>query len=198
MSIPEVNFKTYLTTGSAGTGDASEAQNTPDDSLGKYASTTEVSATIGNLFESYSPAQLTSSTRYRCIALKMDHASANVVTPKLVAQFLPSLKSGMVASYGMMSRDLLSASPVCTDTTAPAGITFFTPYNSVGDADLDFANGRPIGPLNTDSDGSTDLTQDDTMVTFLYIRIVSTGASGTFTDGVDNLIGSATSGIDSI
>jgi len=197
MAIPDANFKTWITD-AAGTGDGSGAQNSPDLSLGKWRSTTEVSLSVGNLFETYSTAELTASTRYRCVALTMDHATAEVTTPTLFAQYLTGLKSGMVATYGMMTNDTTTASPTCTDTVAPAGITFFTPFNETGDSTVDQAGGRPLGPLNTDSDGSTDLTQDDSIVIFLYIKIVSTGASGVFTDGVDNRIGIATAGTDSI
>lgn len=197
MAVPDINFLTLLTNPS-GTGDGSGAQNSPDDSLGGWASTTPVSLSVGNLFKTYSIPELTSSTRYRCVALKMDHATAEVTTPTLFAQYLTGLKSGMTATFGMMTNDTSTVSPVCTDTTAPAGITFFTPHNETGDSTVDQAAGRPLGPLNTDSDGSTYLTQDDSIVIFLYIKIVSSGASGVFTDGVDNRIGIATAGTDSI
>ena len=58
MAIPDASFKSLLT-GPVGS-DAGGPQNNPDDSLGPWASTTEVSLSIGNLYEEYSSAQLSS------------------------------------------------------------------------------------------------------------------------------------------
>lgn len=196
MAIPSANFKTYLT--GAVSSDGGGAQNDPDSSLGPWRSTTEVSPTIGNLFEVYTQGQLTASTRYRCICLFMDHATATETISRLVSEHISSLKANMTITYGMKTMDSTTAAPTCTDTTAPAGITFFTPFASTGDDTADHSSARPIGPLNTDSDGSTDLTLDDSVRIFLYIKIVCASASGGFTDGVDNRIGYRNIGTDSI
>lgn len=196
MAIPDANFKTYLT-GAVGS-DGGGAQNDPDSSLGPYRSTTAVSPTIGNLFEVYTAAQLTASTRYRLICLFMDHATAEETVSRFVSEFLSSLKSGMTVTFGMMTNDSSTAAPVCTDTVAPVGITFFSAFASTGDDTADHASARPLGPLNTDSDGSTDLTLDDSLRIFLYIKVVCSGATGGFTDGVDNRIGYRNIGTDSI
>lgn len=196
MAIPDANFKSYLT-GAVGS-DGGGAQNDPDSSLGSYRSTTEISLTVGNLFEEYSVAQLSASTRYRCVCLVMDHVSAVQAAARIVAEGVAALKANMTVTFGMMTNDTTTAAPTCTDTTTPAGITFFTPFDSTGDATSDYTSARPLGPLNTDSDGSTDLDFDDDKRVFLYVKIVCAGATGAFTDGVDNLIGQLTTGTDSI
>ena len=175
MAIPDADFKTFLT-GAVGS-DGGGTQNDPDSSLGPWRSTTEVSLTIGNLFEDYSSAQLTSSTRYRCVALVNVNVTGVRNTCHVLARDFSALKTNLTLSFGMQTNDTSTAAPTCTDTTAPALITFFTPFESTGSDAADYSSARPIGPLNADSDDSTELNFDDSMVIFLYIRIVASGAS---------------------
>lgn len=198
MAIPDINFKTYLTSGSGTGSDGGGSQNDPDSSLGGWRSTTEVSPTIGNLFEVYTQAQLSSSTRYRCICLYMDHGSASQAISRLASEHLSSLKSGMTVTYGIQTNDSTTVAPTCTDTTAPAGITFVSIQASTGDDTADHTTAEPIGPLNSAGDGSTDLTLDNAKRVFVYIKIVCSGASGAFDNGVDNRIGLRSIGTDSI
>jgi len=200
MSIPDADFKSWNTSGNATGSDGGAAQNNPDDSRGGWRSNSEMSLTIGNLFEIYTQAQLTASTRYRCIALTNANVTGVRAAAKMIVESLSALKSGLTVTFGMMTNDTSTVAPVCTDTTAPAGITFFTPFQSTGNdtSDYEQATARPLGPLNTDSDGSTLIDFDDDKVIFLYIKIVASGASGGFTDGVDNEITPRSLGTDSI
>ena len=198
MAIPNSDFKMFLTSGNATGSDGGSAQNDPDSSLGGWRSTTEVSATIGNLFELYTQAELSSSTRYRCVAITNINATGVRDAMRLVSTSLAALKTGLTVTFGIMTNDTSAVSPVCADTTAPTGITFRTMLASTGDNESDFSSAMKIGPLNTDSDDSTDLDFDDDMVLFLYIKIVASGASGAFTDGTDNIIGTRGLGTDTI
>ena len=196
MAIPDADFKTFLT-GAVGS-DGGGAQNDPDSSLGPWRSTTEASLTLANLFEGYTSGQLTASTRYRWVALTNVNVTGVRNACRIISNDLTNLKTGLTVSFGIQTNDTSTSVPTCTDTTAPAGITFFTPVESTGIDITDYTTARPIGPLNADSDGSTDLNFDDSMVIFVCIRIVASGASGTFTDGVDNEITPRSIGFDTI
>ena len=200
MAIADAEFKTWLTSGNATGSDGGGAQNDADTSLGGWRSTTSMSLTIGNLFEIYTQGQLTTSTRYRCVALTNASVTGIRAAAKIVVESLSALKANMTVTFGMMTNDTTTVSPVCTDTTAPAGISFFAPFQSTGNdtSDYEQATARPLGPLNTDSDGITPLDFDDDKVIFLYIKIVCSGASGGFTDGVDNEITPRSIGTDNI
>lgn len=200
MAIPNANMLSFLTSGNATGSDGGASQNDPNSSTGGWRSTTEVSLTIGNLFELYTQAELSSSTRYRCVALVNTHATGVRDAMRLVSREVDALKSGLTVEFGVMTNDTSTVAPVGSDTVAPAGITFRSMFESTDDneSDYDEATAYRIGPLNTDSDNSTDLDFDDSMVLFLYIKVIASGASGAFIDGVDNLIGTRGLGTDTI
>lgn len=199
MTIPAIDFKSWLTD-TAGTGDGSTSQNNPDDSLGGWRSDTPMSSNIGNLFERYTQAELASSTRYRCMALTNANVTGIRQEAKMIVNSLSALKSGLSVEFGIHTNDLTTVAPTCTDTVAPVGVTFFSLFESTGDDTNDYAEAtaRPLGPLNADSDGTTLLGFDDSMVVFLYVKIICAGASGSLTNDVDNLITTRSLGTDSI
>ena len=171
-----VDVNIYLT-GAVGS-DGGGPQNDPNLSLGPYRSTTTLSSSDDNLFSKYTEAELVSSTRYRCVAIKAETTSDTISAGRVLANGFSSLPGSLAVEFGIQTNDNLTAAPTCTDSTAPAGITFFTPYDSTGVPATDYALSRLIGPLNLPGDNGSDLdlTPDDRII-FIYIKIVATNVS---------------------
>ncbi len=197
MALSAGDFKTFLTSGNATGSDGGGAQADPDDSLGGWRSTTEMSLTAGNLWTDITLAQQLSSTLYRCVALTNVNATDVLETCHIVANFSDTLDTGITMTFGMHTNDTSTVAPVsASETAAPATITFFTPGESTGVDNTDYHNGRPLGPLNADSDDSTELTYDDDKVIFLYIKAVFSGANAGDWDGTNDKIGSRNIGVE--
>ena len=188
MAVIQSDIKTYYTSGNATGSHKGAAQNTPDLSRGGWCSTTAQSTLDGNLWELLGLDDLNASTTYRCIALLNENPTDVLLTCRIVGEFIDALAAGIGVEFGIQANDLTTVAPVCaTATTAPTGITFFTPYEDTGVPATDWVSGRPIGPLNSPQTGTTDLTFDDATVIFLYIKLTLTTVTASFT-GTNNIL----------
>lgn len=189
MAVVQSNVKSYLTSGNATGSHKGAAQNDPDSSLGGWASTTEESATDGNLWELLGLDQLNASTTYRCIAMMNENATDVLQTCRVVGEFIDDLASGISVEFAIQTNDLTTVAPVCADeNTAPSpSVNFFTPYEDTGVPLTDWSGGQPIGPLNSPQTGTTDLTLDDSSVIFIYIKLTLATVTSSFT-GTNNIL----------
>ena len=180
--------KTFLTNPS-GTGDKSDAQNDPDSSLGGWCSSTEMSLTIGNLWEKLSLDQLQSSTTYRCVCLANANTTDTLEECRVMSGDLTSFEAlGFSLEFGLGAYDTTTQAPNCADeNTPPAGVTFFAPHQAIGANQTDWSNARKIGALNT-LDNDTDITVDENVRTFLFIKLSCANVDAGSFDGSNNLI----------
>jgi hypothetical protein len=140
MAIVGTDIKKKLTikTGSAGN---SLSQADVNASLGKYISTTECSGTaLNNLFDDVSGAENEASDiEYRCVAIHNAHASLTL--QGAVIYIYSEVAGGTAMSLGV---DTTAASAigsssaqgleVADESTAPAGVTFYTSCVSLATA----------------------------------------------------------------
>jgi hypothetical protein len=133
MAIADTDVLLKLATKSGSVGN-SLAQADPNASLGKYISTSQISATaLNNLFANLSGVEnAASAIDYRCVFVHNNHATLTLQAPVL---FLLSEVSGGCAmaiavdttaasAIGASSAQALS---VADKNTAPAGLTFTAP-----------------------------------------------------------------------
>jgi hypothetical protein len=174
MALANSNFVSYLVTGSAAGTFQGVPQNDPDASLGGQLSSTPLSNSDGNLYTAITQAQKTSSTLYRCFGVLMTSAVDKLDIAHILVDNMPSLPTGATLEYGLFTADRLDTPcPISVDEdTAAPGITYFVPSEYTGDPNADYSNGRPLGPLNADSDNATELTFDDSIVVFVYMKLI--------------------------
>lgn len=134
MPIVAADIKTRLsvTTGSAG---GSTAQADPNASLGKYASTTEISGTpLNNLFDNISGDEnAAGTTDYRCVFIHNSHASLAYQSPKY---WLSGYRSTAVGStdvitasgHGMADADVVRVEAEYNTDAIPSGLVNSTSY----------------------------------------------------------------------
>jgi hypothetical protein len=127
----DIKKKLSIKTGSAGN---SLTQGSPDASLGKYISTTEVSGTaLNNLFDNVSgPENAASDVEYRCVFIHNAHASLTYQAP--VVYLSSEVAGGCAMALGV---DTVAASAIASasaqalevadESTAPAGVSFSSP-----------------------------------------------------------------------
>jgi len=168
-----------LTSGNATGSDGGGAQNDPNSSLGGWRSTTELSASNDNLFSKYTEAQLLSSVRRRCVAIKAETASDTITACRILADGLSGYPSSLSVEFGIQTNDNSTVAPVMADeSTDPTGITFFSPYDSTAVPATDYPLSRKLAPLNSPGDNSADLDlTPDNRIVFIYIRITATAVS---------------------
>lgn len=127
----DILFKLSIKTGTAGN---QNAQPNPNESLGKYISTTQiVDATLHNLFDVVTGDEnAASDVEYRCYFVHNNHATLTWENP--IVWMSAEVEGGANAA---ISIDTTAASPigsataqakeVANEDTAPAGQTFTTP-----------------------------------------------------------------------
>lgn len=123
-------IKLSVKTGAAGNSTA----GTPAGSLGKYISTTQLSATaLGNLFDNVSGAEnAASEAEYRCAFLHNNHASLTL--ENAVVWLTGEVAGGAVTAIGVdptaisaIGASAAQALEVANEDTAPTGVTFSAP-----------------------------------------------------------------------
>lgn len=138
MAIASTDIQFYLST-TAGSAGFTTAQANPNSSLGKYVSTTAVSATtLNNLFDDISGSENAASTvDYRCIFVLNNHAS---LTLQSAVVYISSETAGgantaiatdniAVAAKGSATAQ---AATIANETTAPTGISAFSAPTTAG------------------------------------------------------------------
>lgn len=124
-------IKLSVTSGAAGD---STAQASPNASLGKYVSTTQLTdAILNNLFDAISGDENAASTvDYRCLFVHNNHATLTWSAPKVWLQ--SETAGGATTAIGLDPAGVTAkgsaaaqAATIANETTAPAGVTFSAP-----------------------------------------------------------------------
>jgi hypothetical protein len=145
ISSSDLLYKLSVTTGSAGN---STAQGNPNNSLGKYLSTTQITDnTLNNLFDDISGDENAASTvDYRCMFVHNNHGTLTLQSP--VAWISSEVSGGASVAIGLdpagvtnIGSSSAQAATIANETTAPAGVTFSAPTTK--SAGLSIGN---IGP----------------------------------------------------
>jgi hypothetical protein len=142
VAIVATDLKRRLTT-TAGSSGNSTAQGSPDASLGKYVSTTDLTdATLQNLFDAVSgDDNAASEVEYRALGFYNAHGS---LTYQAVKAWLSSETAGGASlaigldPVGVVAVTAIAGTSIANEDTAPAGVTFSAPTTkgaglSVGD-----------------------------------------------------------------
>jgi len=133
ITSADILLKLATTAGAAGNSNAS----TPNASLGKYISTTQiVDATLNNLFDNVSGDENAANTvDYRCIFIHNAHGSLSWTS--VVAFLLSEVAGGTVLAIGVdptaasaIGSASAQAVTIANETTAPAGVTFSSPVDA--------------------------------------------------------------------
>ncbi len=131
IDTTDILYKLATTAGSAGN---SQAQGSPNNSLGKYISTTQlVDATVDNLFDKLTGDEnVAGDVEYRCLFIHNSHATLTLESA--VAWLSAEVSGGAVAAIGVdtTAASAVGASPaqalqIANESTAPAGVTFSAP-----------------------------------------------------------------------
>ena len=131
IASTDLLFKLSIKTGSAGN---AAAQTDVNQSLGKYISTTQLSATaLNNLFDNISGAENTASTvDYRCIFIHNNHGSLTLQSPVVWLSAEVGGGANIAIAIDGVAASAIGAAPaqadeVTNETTAPSGETFSSP-----------------------------------------------------------------------
>lgn len=134
ITAAEILFKYSVTTGAAGN---ATAQANPNNSLGKYISTTQWNGgTINDLFDDVSGTEnATNVVDYRCIFVHNSNA-ANALQ-NAVVWLSSEVAGGTTIAIGAdttaasaLGSATAQALTIANETTAPAGVTFSSPTTS--------------------------------------------------------------------
>lgn len=124
----DVGLMLSIKTGAAG---GSATQPDPNQSLGKYVSTTVISGTsLNNLFDDISGAENTASvTDYRCFFIQNNHATLTMIGAAVWVQ--SQVASGAVCQIGVdptaasaLGSVAAQAVSIATELAVPAGVAF--------------------------------------------------------------------------
>lgn len=126
----DIHYKLSLKTGSAGN---QSAQADPNQSLGKYISTTDITDnTLNNLFDDVSGDENAASTvDYRCIFIHNAHATLTLLSPKVWlsaevaggANITIAIDNAAASAIGSASAQ---ADQITNETTAPSSAGSFS------------------------------------------------------------------------
>lgn len=176
ITSSDILFKLSTKTGSAGN---SQAQGNPNNSLGKYISTTAiVDNTLNNLFDNISGDEnAASAVDYRCFFVHNAHGTLTLLGA--VAWISAEVAGGASIAIGVdpaaasaIGSSSAQAAEIASETVAPAGVTFSSPTTkgagiSLGDIPpgqcraiwvrRTAANSAPL-----DNDGATIRVEGDT------------------------------------
>jgi len=143
MPIVSTDILVKLST-TSGTAGNQNSQANPNQSLGKYISTSTIpSGSLNNLFDNISGAENAASTiDYRCIFIHNSHGSLTLQSP--VIWISAEVAGGANVAIGV---DPATASPigqsssqaavVADELTAPPGVTFSAPVSKATGVNLD-------------------------------------------------------------
>lgn len=135
ITATDLLFKLSITSGSAGN---AAAQPDPNASLGKYISTTQLSASANGLFDNVSGAENAASTvDYRCVFVHNAHATLTYIGAVV---YLSSEVAGgtsvAIAVDNIAASAIGSASAqaalIASETTAPTGVGSFSSPTTAG------------------------------------------------------------------
>lgn len=141
MAVDEADilYKLSIRTGTAGD---QNAQPDPDESLGKYVSTTQHAGGLNALFDDISGDEnAASDVEYRCLFV---HNADPTVTWEAVKMWIASEVAGGAsvaigvdpAAASPIGQATAQASEVVTEQDAPAGVTFSAPTTKAAGIDL--------------------------------------------------------------
>lgn len=131
IASSDIKYRLSIKTGSAGN---SGTQADPNQSLGKYISTTDiVDATANNLFDDISGDENAASTvDYRCFFVYNSHGTLTWQSAK--AWIFSEVAGGASIAIGLDPAGVVAvgsssaqAASITNETTAPAGVTFSSP-----------------------------------------------------------------------
>lgn len=136
MSIVAADLKVRLTIKTGVAGNAA-AQPDVNQSLGKYASTTDlVDATLHALFDAVSGDENAASTvDYRAVVLYNSHATLSLTVPKIwISSEVASGASVAIGldPIGVAAITAILGTSIATETDAPAGVSFSAPTTKAG------------------------------------------------------------------
>jgi hypothetical protein len=130
ISASDILLKLALLTGSAGN---ASTQPDPNQSLGKYMSTTDMTTSANGLYDNVSGAENAASTvDYRCFFVFNNHATLTALSVVLYLSAEVSGGTGIAigvdttaaSAKGSASAQALT---IANETTAPVGVTFSSP-----------------------------------------------------------------------
>jgi len=146
ITASDLELMLSVTTGSAGN---STAQANPNNSLGKYESTTAMAAGANGLFDNITGAEnAASTTDYRCFFVINNHASLTLYSAKVWlsgevgggASIAIGVDPTAASAKGSATAQAVT---VANELTAPAGVTFSSPTSQATGLDLgDLAPGQ--------------------------------------------------------
>lgn len=126
----DIKLKLSIKTGAAGNG---SAQGDPNASLGKYISTTELSATaLSNLYDDVSGAENAASTvDYRCVFVHNTHGTLTMLATKVYLSAEVSGGTAIAIAIDNVAASVIGASAaqadqVANETTAPSAVGAFS------------------------------------------------------------------------
>jgi len=125
----DIKFKLSTKSGTAGN---SLSQSNPNNSLGKYISTTELSASLNGLFDNISGADnLNSTVDYRCVFVHNSHATLTLYAAKVyVSSAVSGGATAAIAVDNITSKSISSsaamAASIASETVAPTGVGAFS------------------------------------------------------------------------
>jgi hypothetical protein len=173
IASTDIKYRLTLKTGSSG---EAATQPDPNQSLGKYASTTDITdATLDNLFDNISGDENAASTvDYRAFAVLNKHGSLTWQAPKVwISAEVAGGASVAIGldPVGVASSTAILGTSIANETTAPAGVTFSAPTTKSGGlsvADVPAGSGFIVWVRRTaanttavDSDGATVRAEGD-------------------------------------
>ncbi len=140
ISSSDLLFKYSVVTGSAGN---STAQADPDDSLGKYISTTQwTGGSLNDLFDDITGDEnAASQVDYRCIFIHNNHGSLTLLSPKLWIASEVSGGANIALGVDTIASSAVGASSaqgllIASTTVAPVGVSFSSPTNKASGLSL--------------------------------------------------------------
>jgi hypothetical protein len=136
VAASDILLKYSVGTGSAG----NSTSGTRDTSLGKYISTTQVSAPPNAFFDDVSSAEASAGdTEYRCIFVHNSHATDSAlnvqvsITSEVSGGGVTTVALDNIAASAIGSASAQAAGPVADENTAPTGVgTFGTTAVTIG------------------------------------------------------------------
>lgn len=135
ITATDLLFKLSVTTGAAGN---STAQADPNASLGKYISTTALTASANGMFDNISGAENAASTvDYRCIFIHNAHATLSYqnavvyISAETAGGASVALATDNIAASAIGSASA-QAALIASETTAPSGVSAFSSPTTAG------------------------------------------------------------------
>src|ERR1041384_6350222 len=135
VAASDILLKYSVGSGSAG----NSTSGTRDTSLGKYISTTQVSAPPNAFFDDVSSAEaLAGDTEYRCIFVHNSHATDSALNVSVAIQSevagggVTTIALDNLAASAVGSSSAQTAGPVADENTAPTGVGSFGSSVTIG------------------------------------------------------------------